>query len=192
MGFELVQRSSAFPHRKYRPAKISVFHAGNGGSQIRLSAATRDWLEPSPGDQGARWPGNLPAMKVALLVDKDAHQLMIRRCADEDTGTHVYNVAGLSPGNQALISDRGLEHTIGLVAGHYLCELIEDGADLTRAAVVGLDEGTPPTTRNTRLAQTDASPLPIADEEHRRIAEIRAVLDEGINLAFPDEASSQV
>ncbi|MFI9629261.1 hypothetical protein [Streptomyces sp. NPDC052042] len=86
-------------------------------------------------------------MKVSLLVDEPARRLMIRRLEDTAEGDHVYQVGGFGGSAQAYISDYGLEDTLGLLAGHYLCDLVEDGPDNTRAAVIALDERTQPRTR---------------------------------------------
>ncbi|MFE4332467.1 hypothetical protein ACFRQM_24505 [Streptomyces sp. NPDC056831] len=95
MSFEIFSPESGQPQRKQGPAKLTVFHAENGRSQISLSARTRDWLRPTPGDPSARYPGNMPTMKLIVLIDQEARKLMLQRCADDKTGSHVYDVRGL-------------------------------------------------------------------------------------------------
>lgn len=178
MGFKLVTKNTSYGGRRQGPAKITVVHANNLRTQITLSGATRDWLQPTPAKSEARWPDNRPSMKVAVLVDQDTRQMLIRRLDDSESGEHVYAVSGLSANSSAYITDRDLENSLGLLAGHYFCKLIEEENTLTRAALIEMDEGTPIKSRKSQ--PTESTSTRSADEQ-QRIDEIHAVIDEGIN-----------
>lgn len=184
MGFELVTKNTSYGGRQQGPPKISVVHANNLRTQITLSGATRDWLQPTPAkNRASRWPDNQPSMKVAVLVDQDTRQMLIRRLDDSESGEHVYTVRGLEGSGSAYITDRDLENRLGLLAGHYFCKLIEEENTLTRAALIELDERTP---IKRRKSQPEDPPAFRTADEQTRIDEIRAVLDEGINIT-PDD-----
>jgi hypothetical protein len=196
MPFEIYRLDLGQPRRKQRPAKLTVLHSENGRSQITLSAGTRDWLRPTPGDAGARWPHNMPTMKLIVLVDRDARKLMLQRCADDETGEHVYEVRGLNSNGTAYITGWKFDEALDIEAGHYFCELVPDMADgsggTTRAVTLSMDAGVPPKKRgtsaqHTRVQQHAAgSPAePTTEIDQQRINEIRAVLDEGVTVVVP-------
>ncbi|MFJ2420680.1 hypothetical protein [Streptomyces brevispora] len=151
MPFEIYRPNPAQPQRKQGPAKITVTHYDNGRSQITVSAGTRDWLRPTPGAADARYPRNLPTMKLVLLVDRDARKLMLQRCEDGESGPHVHEVRGLGSDRSAYITGFRLEEELGLPAGHYLCELssVDSEGIARRAATISLDSGVPAKTRAT-------------------------------------------
>lgn len=143
MPFEIYRPDLGQPRRKQGPAKLTVLHSENGRSQITLSAGTRDWLRPTPSDAGARWPGNMPTMKLIVLVDRDARKLMLQRCADNETGEHVYEVRGLNSNGTAYITGWKFNEALDIEAGHYFCELVPDMADdsggTARAVTISMD-----------------------------------------------------
>lgn len=96
MPFEIYHPDPGQPQRKQGPAKLTVTHFENGRSQISVSAGTRDWLRPTPGEASARYPANMPTMKLLILVDRNARKLMLQRCSDEEIGEHVYVVRGFT------------------------------------------------------------------------------------------------
>lgn len=195
MAFEIYRPDPGQPTRKQGPAKITVTPGNNGRTQVTLSAGTRDWLGPTPGHEGARWPENMPKMKLILLVDRATRKLMLQRCDDDETGDHVYEVRGLSSSGTAYISGWKLEESLGLKGGHYFCELVQDSTGgsgrSARAVSVSLDAGIPPKKRESArqpLGQQPARPSslePNSEIERQRIDEIRAVLDEGVTVVAP-------
>ncbi|MFE9259128.1 hypothetical protein [Streptomyces sp. NPDC006879] len=159
MPFEIYRPDLGQPRRKQRPAKLTVLHSESGRSQITLSAGTRNWLRPTPGEAGARWPGNMPTMKLIVLVDRDARKLMLQRCADNETGEHVYEVRGLNSSNgTAYITGWKFDEALDIEAGHYLCELIpdmdDDSGSTERAVTISMDAGVPPKKRGTSAQPT--------------------------------------
>ncbi|WP_405776081.1 hypothetical protein [Streptomyces sp. NBC_01538] len=193
MPFEIYRPDLGQPRRKQGPAKLTVLHSENGRSQITLSAGTRDWLRPTPGDDSARWPGNMPTMKLVVLVDRDARKLMLQRCADNETGEHVYEVRGLNSSGTAYITGWKFDEALDIETGHYFCELIPDMADgsggTARAVTISMDAGVPPKKRRTSAQRTHVqqhaagSPAESTTEiDQQRIDEIRTVLDEGVTV----------
>ncbi|MFI5702611.1 hypothetical protein ACIA78_21505 [Streptomyces xanthochromogenes] len=196
MPFEIYRPDLGQPRRKQGPAKLTVLHSENGRSQITLSAGTRDWLRPTPGDDSARWPGNMPTMKLIVLVHRDARKLMLQRCADNETGEHVYEVRGLNSSGTAYITGWKFDEALDIEAGHYFCELIPDMADgsggTARAVTISTDAGVPPKKRRTSAQRTHVqqhaagSPAESTTEiDQQRIDEIRTVLDEGVTVVEP-------
>ncbi|MFB7919529.1 hypothetical protein [Streptomyces sp. NPDC056061] len=189
MPFEIYRPEPGQPQRKQGPAKLTVAHAENGRSQIFLSAATRNWLCPTPGDPGARYPANMPAMNLVLLVDRQARELMLQRCPDDETGEHVYVVRGLTAGSTSYITGWKLDEALGIKAGHYLCDLVPDAPDdkegSSRAVIISMDSRVAaarqrPTTRRAS-AQPHAS-LP-SDTDEQRITQLRPVTGEDVTGA---------
>ncbi|MGW6602891.1 hypothetical protein [Streptomyces sp. NPDC055036] len=166
MPFEIFSPESDQPQRRQRPAKLTVSHAENGRSQISLSARTRDWLRPTPGNPSARYPGNMPTMKLIVLIDQEARKLMLQRCADDDTGSHVYDVRGMRGSGTGYITGWGFDEELGIKAGHYLCELSHHASTSTdsaeRAVIISMDARVPPKKRQPRpdpaIEQAVASP----------------------------------
>ncbi|MGW0536346.1 hypothetical protein [Streptomyces sp. NPDC003032] len=68
-------------------------------------------------------------MKLLILVDRNARQLMLQRCSDEETGERVYDVRGFHGSRANYITAWKLDETLGIEAGHYLCDLIPDVPD---------------------------------------------------------------
>ncbi len=183
MPFEMFTPGKYAARRRQGPAKLTVEQTPNGRTTIRMSAAVRDWLGPSRPEAGARYPDNRPRMKVAIMIDREARQLMIVRRPDEETGDGIYDVHGLSSGSTAYLSDWGLDQALDLKPGHYPAELLGTEMETSEHGIhISLDERVGPQPQKPKASAELALEVPVSVDDAARIFEIRAVLDEGVTI----------
>lgn len=164
MPFEIFRPDPSMAHSSRLAAKITVTHTRNGRSRIGLSTAARDWLQPTPGDSKARYPWNQPSMKVVILVDRGAHQVMLQRAADSDADDHVHEVHGMNSSGTAYITGWRFSEQLGLDEGHYSAQLVPETDTGTetgpRALLFDTRAGTAIKRQPRRSAQADDEDSP--------------------------------
>ncbi|HEU5223111.1 MAG TPA: hypothetical protein VFU07_05445 [Candidatus Lumbricidophila sp.] len=175
MPFELVI-SDQEPRHKTGPAKITVTESTNGSTRISMSAAVRNWLQPTKTTD--RWGREQFMLRVALMVDRETKQLMLLRCDDtEPLGNGVYEATGVKSSNPS-ITEYGLVNSLGLLPGHYLA--VRQGTALDSANPTGravlID-------MSTQLEIKSRTQKPDARQQQRdQINTINEILNEGITL----------
>lgn len=181
MAFEPYAPTGPKTAHRHGPAKITVYNAANGRTQLSMSSLVRDHLLATEEQEKAEKTQGAPQLhdpveserrhkalrdreetrRIAVLVDREARR--VRMILMYEDAPNAYRPNGLATGQNAYISVFGLGEELGLKDGSVDVELMEPGA-------IEFDIDSLVTREEAKRIKREAS----------QVEQIQSVLDEGL------------